>query len=113
MFFEIVTLSVVSVTFVYVSAYSIGMSEYAKLNNKHSVETELSRILDSLMTEKLEFETAVKERNVYESFLEFFDVAHCAAKYGLVLLLPKNTIAWPIIWIPMFFVFVPCGIKHG
>ncbi|QKF94213.1 hypothetical protein QKU48_gp0755 [Fadolivirus algeromassiliense] len=94
-------------------AYSIGMSEYARLNNIGTREQEKNRVLNSLIDEWDEFIVECENKNIFNALMEFGDFIHTFIKYATVCYLPVNTMNYPLFWFLIFWFIQPNSFKHG
>jgi hypothetical protein len=94
--------------------YIKGMSEYAKFNNvpqydKNSWKQE--NFILSIRNEFFELIDAITKFDLFEIILEFFDLLHSIIKMMIITILPKYIYCSIFIWIPIFFLVLPVGIK--
>ena len=92
-------------------SYAKGSAEYAKANNNTLLES--NEGWASVRDEYIEFVQAIKKVNIYDIFLEFFDVIHSVIKYLIIVYLPQRFYHNWICWAIVFPFVLLAGIKLG
>ena len=95
--------------------YAKGMQTYVQMNNcanttftqKHARESHYG----SIITEYAELREAIRDQNITDIFLEFSDVVHSYARYLIIEYVPERYYCSTAIWLPLFYLCVPVGIK--
>lgn len=92
-------------------SYAIGIAKYARDNNNGSPESEdaYKTITDELQ----ELRDAITQFNLWEIFMETFDVLQSIIKYYIVTYLPKKVYFCPALWLLVFPFVMPAAIKLG
>lgn len=111
MLFITVTFFLLCIYYFFGWSYSKGMSEYVRLNNNHSYECE--NTWKSVSSEYEELIEAIKAKNLWEIFMEFFDVVHVTIKSIIVTFTPRMFYYNRLLWIVMFPLLLPATIKLG
>lgn len=94
--------------------YTKGMCEYAKFNNvPQNLKSHFKQenFLLSIKNEFNELIDAIKNLNMYDIIMEFYDVLHSIIKMFIITILPKEIYCDELIWIPVFFIVSPVAIK--
>lgn len=92
-------------------AYAWGMAEYSIMNRKGRI-AQIRYLSGTLMDEVNEFKEAFNQRQPVNSFLEGFDVIHSTIKL-VIAYFSQSALESPIIWLLVFPLIFPVGIKHG
>ena len=100
--------------FDYCKFYIKGMSEYAKMNNIHfnsENKWPQENFKETIYNEFFELVEAICNFDILNSIMEFNDVIHSIIKYLILTFLPEIVYCSEYIWIPVFFIILPVGIK--
>jgi hypothetical protein len=95
------------------------MSEYAKMNNisqNDNQNTSLRKwsqenFKESIYNEFFELIDAINNFDIVNIILEYNDLLHSIIKYFIISFLPQNVYCSDYIWLPVFFIVFPVGIK--
>lgn len=91
--------------------YAHGMSVYSRLNRRPGPEN-IESIKGTLQDEIEEFREALQKGYTMDTALELFDVIHSSIKL-LLAYLSNDLLESFIIWLLIFPIILPVGIKHA
>lgn len=92
-------------------AYAWGMAEYSSMNRKPK-QSQLKYLTGTLMDEVYELQGAIIYLKPIDIMLEAFDVLHSTIKLSIAYI-SLEALEVPGIWILVFPLIFPVGIKHG